>query len=154
MNANIQNKTKHHNVFQSRSRHFHHTFLMPHPKITSCSLPSVTFLPSSYLSFFIPRASPHLLLTHPRALSPSCPPVLPVLLHNPTPGSISPDNRSHGSVSLLPARWETRAFNSSPARTAGGNPPGLLHWNLSWRTKTRAINLQTSFCQRLRGLGI
>lgn len=47
-------------------------------------------------------------------------------------------------------RGETEAFNLS----AGGNPPGPLHWSLQWTTKTPAINLQTSSCQRRRRLGI
>lgn len=41
----------------------------------------------------------------------------------------------------------TQPFNSSSARTAGGNPPGHLHWHLIQKTKTWAINLETSTCQ-------
>lgn len=50
-------------------------------------------------------------------------------------GSISLDTRSHSSIFLLPA-WELRPFNSSPARTGGGNPLGHLYWHLVQRTKT------------------
>lgn len=48
----------------------------------------------------------------------------------------------------------TLPFNSFSARTAGGNPPGHLHWHLLQRTKTRAINLYTSTCQPETALDI
>lgn len=47
------------------------------------------------------------------------------------------ESRSH----LPSTSMGTQAFNSSSARTAGGNPPGHLHWHLLRRTKTWAINL-------------
>lgn len=139
-----------------RSVHFSHT-LMPHPKIPDLHSPLRDISPFilSFILYSLCLSSPPL---DPPSSDPLLAPPPLLLLHNPHARPLkkhdkqAPFHQIAGVMVPSPPyqRGETRAFNLS----AGGNPPGLPHWNLSWTTKTRAINLQTSSCQRRRRLGI
>lgn len=128
--------------FHSFILQFSHRLLPPCLPPTLLALHQQAFLFSSFYFFsLLPRASACLLPIHFPSLSSLL--LYSPFLHKMTTALVGTminrlSSTGFQESGFLPSfsSMGTQAFNSSPARTAGGNPLGHLYWHLLQRTKT------------------